>query len=95
MTFSDILKNEKGFLMRKKNCKTDINNYRQISLLSYISKIIEKIVHDRLYMYLENNNTFYKWHVGFNVTMAYKPVAFLLILKKHLTQSTKTFYQED
>ena len=46
--------------MRKTNCKTDVNNYRQISLLSYISKIIEKIVHDRLYMYLENNNTFYK-----------------------------------
>lgn len=67
MTFSDILKIEKAFLMRKKNCKTDINNYRQISLLSYISKIIEKIVHDRLYMYLQNSNIFYKYQLGLRV----------------------------
>ena len=44
--FPDILKIGKNFPIRKKNCKTDVNNYRPISLLSNISKIIEKIVHD-------------------------------------------------
>ena len=48
----------KIFPLHKNNCKTDVNNYRPISLLSNISKIIEKIVHDRLYMYLGNNNIF-------------------------------------
>ena len=42
----DILKIGKNFPIHKKNCKTDVNNYRPISLLSNISKIIEKIVHD-------------------------------------------------
>ena len=45
--------------------KTGVRNYRPISLLSDISKIIEKIVHDRLYIYLENNNIFYKYQFGF------------------------------
>ena len=63
--FPDILKFGKIFPIHKKNCKTDVNNYRPISLLSNISKIIEKIVHDRLYMYLENNSIFYKHQFGF------------------------------
>ena len=60
----DILKIGKIFPIYKKNCN-NVNNYRPISLLSNISKIIEKIVHDRLYMYLENNNIFYKYQFGF------------------------------
>ena len=50
--FPDILKIGKIFPIYKKNCKTDVNNYRPISLLPNTSKIIEKMVHDRLYMYL-------------------------------------------
>ena len=63
--FPDILKIGKNFPIHKKNCKTDVNNYRLISLLSNISKIIEKIVHDWLYMYFENSNVFYKCQFGF------------------------------
>ena len=59
--FPDILKIGKMFPIHKKNSKTDVNNYRPIPLLSNISKIIEKILHDRLYMFLENNNIFYKY----------------------------------
>ena len=51
--------------IQKKNCKTDVNYYRPISLLYIISKIIEKIVHDQLCIYLENNNIFYKYQFGF------------------------------
>ena len=63
--FPDILKIGKMFPIHKKNSKTDVNNYRPIPLLSNISKIIEKILHDRLYMFLENNNIFYKYQFGF------------------------------
>ena len=65
MKFPHILKVGKKISIHKKNCKTDVNNHRPISLLSNISKIIEKIVHDRLCMYLEKNNIFYKYEFGF------------------------------
>ena len=57
--FPSILKLGKIFPVHKKGCKTEVTNYRPISLLSNISKIIEEMVHDRLYMFLEQNNAFY------------------------------------
>ena len=43
----------------------DVNNYRPISLLSVFSKIIEKIMHQRLYLFLESHNVFFKSQFGF------------------------------
>ena len=43
----------------------DINNYRRISLLSVFSKIIGKIVHQRLYRFLQENDIIYKSQYGF------------------------------
>ena len=63
--FPDILKIGKNFPIHKKNCKTNVSNYRPVLLLTNISKIIEKIVHDRVYMYLEDNNIFYIYQFGF------------------------------
>ena len=41
------------------------SNYRPISLTSNISKIMEKLVHERLYFFLENNNVIYDKQFGF------------------------------
>ena len=70
LTFSDgkfpsILKVGKIFPVQKKDCKTEVANYRPIPLLSNISKTIEKMVHGRLYMFLEQNNAFYNYQFGF------------------------------
>ena len=54
----------KIFPVHKKESKTELTNYRPISLLSKISKIIEKMVHDRLYIFLEQNKDFY-YQFGF------------------------------
>ena len=45
--------------------KNECNNYRPIALLSNISKITEKLIHDRLYFYLERNNILYYHQYGF------------------------------
>ena len=55
----------KYFSYLQEKLYTDVNNYRPVLLLSNISKTIEKIVHDRLYMHLKNNNVFYKYQFGF------------------------------
>ena len=39
----------------KKGTKTDSKNFRPISLLSIVSKIIEKVIHDQTMNYLMEN----------------------------------------
>ena len=42
-----------------------MNNYRPISLLAIFDKIMEKIMHERLYKFLELNNILYSKQFGF------------------------------
>ena len=42
-----------------------MNNFRPISLLSIFDKIMEKLMHKRLYDFLENNNILFKNRFGF------------------------------
>ena len=49
----------------KKGDKLEVNNYRPISLISNISKIVEKLIHRRLDSFLEQNNIFYPSQFGF------------------------------
>ena len=51
--------------MFKRGDQQDSNNYRPISLLLNISKIIEKLVHRQLYGFLEFNNYLYANQFGF------------------------------
>ena len=63
--FPDALKISKVIPIHKGNSSEELNNYRPISLLSIFDKIIEKIVHKRLYNFLEQNNILYKNQFGF------------------------------
>ena len=45
--------------------KKDISNYRPISLLPVVSKILEKVVHKNLYTFLEKNKVVYASQYGF------------------------------
>ena len=49
----------------KKGDKLDVSNYRPISLISNISKIIKNLIHKRLNSFLEKNNIFYLFQFGF------------------------------
>ena len=49
----------------KRGLKTDPKNYRPISLLPLISKIIEKIIHDQTQNFLDKNNVIYRYQSGF------------------------------
>ena len=48
-----------------KGLKTDPKNFRPISLLPLISKIIERIIHDQAMNFLSDNNALYKYQSGF------------------------------
>ena len=63
--YPDLLKIAKVILIHKGGSTQDINNYRPISLLSIFDKIIEKLLHKRLYNFLEEHNILYHNQFGF------------------------------
>ena len=52
-------------LLFKKGSKTDPQNYRSISLLCILSKIIERIIHDQTQDFLSKNKILYRFQSGF------------------------------
>ena len=63
--FPSVLKTAKVILILKKDSKLDCSNYRSISQLSNIAKILEKLMYRRLYTFLKNKNIIYDLQFGF------------------------------
>ena len=63
--FPDALKFAKVVPIYKDGTKTEVENYRPISLLTLFSKIYEKLMHKRLVEFLEQNSTLYENQYGF------------------------------
>ena len=63
--YPDLLKIAKVIPIHKCGSTQDINNYRPISLLSIFDKIIEKLLHKRLYNFLEEHNILFHNQFGF------------------------------
>ena len=61
----DMMKLAKVIPIYKAKSKESFNNYRPISLLSNISKILEKVIHRRLYSFLSKYNILYDKQYGF------------------------------
>ena len=51
--------------IHKKNDPSDVSNYRPISLLSTVSKVLEKIVHKYLFNFFRDNNVITPFKSGF------------------------------
>ena len=63
--FPSVLKIAKVIPIHKKQSKVDYGNYRPISLLSNIEKIIEKLMYKSLSNFLDINNLIYSLQFGF------------------------------
>ena len=63
--FPDALKVAKVLPLHKGGSTLDANNFKPISLLSIFDKIIEKLMHKRLYEFLEIHNILFENQFGF------------------------------
>ena len=63
--FPTLLKTAKVIPTHKNESKLDYTNYRPISLLSNLDKILEKLRHERLYKFLNDKNVIYLLQFGF------------------------------
>ena len=50
-TVTDDMKHSKVIPLFKKGDRSDPDNYRTVSILSVVSKVLEKVVHEQLYQY--------------------------------------------
>ena len=66
LSFSEVvLKTCSVIPIYKKDSQFNCSNYWPISLLSSIDKILESIMYNRLYKFLETNNLIYSLQFGF------------------------------
>ena len=63
--FPSVLKIAKVVPVYKKDSKLDYQNYRPISLLSNVEKVLEKLMYKRLYKFLYDNNILYDLRFDF------------------------------
>ena len=63
--FPDSCKIAKLKPIYKKSSLTEASNYRSISLLPLISKVIEKVIHDQTSTFLNSRNLLYNYQSGF------------------------------
>ena len=68
--FPSSLKRARVVPIHKGGCKTDVANYRPISLLSSFSKIYEKLMHIRVLNFLDKNGSLFESQYGFRPGMS-------------------------
>ena len=68
--FPDLLKIANVIPIFKKGDSQDYNNYRPVSLVSNLSKLIEKITHKRIYNFLEKHSLLFEKQYGFCTKMS-------------------------
>ena len=71
--FPEKLKIAKVILVFKKSDRENVENYRPISILPVLSKVLECIMYNRLYEYFMCNNLLHKNQFGFQINNSTEP----------------------
>lgn len=82
----DELKSARVKPLFKKNSRTEVGNYRPVSILCIISKLLEKSVYKQLESYFIKNNLLYEFQSGFR--SAYSTDTCLVHLFDHIKFQT-------
>ena len=59
------IKRAKMVPLHENNSKVDVGNYRPVSILCILSKLLERVVYNQLDEYLTQKNSIYEFQSGF------------------------------
>ena len=82
--FPNLCKIAKVIPVHKKDDPSFCVNYRPISLLSFFSKISEKLIYKRMYSFLDDNNLIYNRQFGFRSNYSTNHALISISIKKSL-----------
>ena len=85
-TFPNEMKLAKVIPLHKKKSRLEAGNYRPVSILPIISKILERVVFIQLNNYLVSNNMLYQFQSGFRGS--YSTDTCLIHLQDHVRKQT-------
>ena len=63
--FPDEWKSARVTPIFKAGARDDVGNYRPVSILPVVSKLLERVIHDQLYQNLSENGVLSEWQSGF------------------------------
>ena len=92
--FPDISKIAEVIPIFKSESRVLCRNYRLTSLLSNISKLTEKLMHKRVYSFLEQQNCFYDAQFGFRLSLSTNN-ALMSITENIKSQLVKTNFAQE
>ena len=78
-TFPQEWKSARVIPIFKSGARDDVNNYRPISVLPVVSKLLERIVHDQLYQALTSSGAISRWQSGFRPGFSTETAASFLV----------------
>ena len=79
--FIECFKIAKLIPIHKSGTKNEINNFRPISLLSSLSKVLEKLVYNRVYAFFSKHNILFEAQFGFRKNSSTSHAATMLVEK--------------
>ena len=84
--FPSLLKMARVVPIFKEDSELEYQNYRPISLLSNIEKILKKLMHKRVYQFLTENKVIYDLQFRFeqNFSTAYVVISFMENIRQAL-----------
>ena len=82
----DELKSARVKPLFKKKCRSEVGNYRPVSILCVVSKILERAVYKQLEVFLTKNNLIYEFQSGFRGN--FSTDACLIHLTDHIKKNT-------
>ena len=90
--FPDCEKIAKVVPLHKSGSKVNFDNYCLILVLQVLSKVIERVVHNQVYDYLENHNLLSQYQFGFrtNRSTAQAVAYYTDFIRKHMDKGQLT-----